>query len=253
VHGNTPLEIAWTIAPAVILAVIAVPTVAAIFRTYSTAPANALQVQVIGHQWWWEIQYPNDRVVTANEIHLPVNRPANFQLSSADVIHSFWVPRLAGKRDAVPGRVNQLWFTPNQADTYIGQCAEFCGTQHANMGFRVVVDPPETYQAWVQSQLAPPAQPAAGSLAAQGLDVYRASACVGCHTIQGVSEGKVGPNLTHFGSRTTIGAGIMENNTNNLRRWLRNPGEHKPGVLMPANLVPEQGLEPMIAYLMSLK
>jgi len=253
VHGNTRLEIAWTIIPAVILAVIAVPTISTIFRTYSSAPAGALQVKVIGHQWWWEAQYPDEKVITANEIHVPVGRPVNFQLNSGDVIHSFWVPRLAGKRDVVPGRTNQLWFTPSQVGTYEGQCAEFCGAQHANMRFRVIVDPVDTYQAWVQGQLAPPVQPAAGSLAAQGLGIYRGAACVGCHTIQGVSEGKVGPNLTHLASRTMIGAGTLDNTPENLRGWVKNPSEVKPGVLMPANLIPDQNLDAVVAYLQSLK
>jgi cytochrome c oxidase subunit 2 len=199
------------------------------------------------------VQYPNERVVTANEFHVPANQPVNFQLISADVIHSFWVPRLSGKRDVVPGRTNHLWFTPSQTGTFDGQCAEFCGTQHANMRFRVMVDPPETYQAWVQAQLAPPVQPAPGSIEAQGLEVYRGSACIGCHTIQGVSEAKVGPNLTHVGSRTTLGAGIMENTPENLRSWIRDPGQHKPGVLMPRSLVSDQNLDPLVAYLTSLK
>lgn len=253
VHGNTRLEIAWTLTPAIILAVITVPTVATIFRTYSGAPANALQIQVVGHQWWWEVKYPNETIVTANEIHVPVGRPVSFHLTSADVIHSFWVPRLAGKRDVIPGRTNELWFTPSQTGTYDGQCAEFCGAQHANMRLRMMVDPPDTYQAWVQSQGAPPAQPAAGSPAAQGLAIYSGGACVGCHTVQGISAGVVGPNLTHFGSRTTVGAAVLDNTPANLRLWTKNPGEVKPGALMPANLVPDQNLDALVAYLESLK
>ena len=253
VHGNTRLEIAWTIAPALILAAIAVPTIATIFRTYSGPPADAIQIRIIGHQWWWEAQYPAEKIVTANEIHIPVGRPAAFQLTSADVIHSFWVPRLSGKRDVVPGRTNELWFTPSEVGTFEGQCAEFCGAQHANMHVRVMVDPVTTYQAWVQSQLAPPVQPAAGSLAAQGEQIFKAAPCVGCHTIQGISQGTVGPNLTHVGSRTTIAAGTLENTPENLRRWINNPADVKPGVIMPGHLLPDQNLDPVVAYLSSLK
>ncbi len=253
IHGNTRLEIAWTIAPALILAVIAVPTIGTIFRTYSGPPADALQIRVIGHQWWWEAQYVNEKVVTANEIHIPVGRPVALQLQSADVIHSFWVPKLAGKRDVVPGRTNELWFTPSEVGTFDGQCAEFCGVQHANMHVRVIVEPVAAYQAWVQSQLAPPVEPTSGSLAAQGQQIFKAAPCIACHTIQGVSQGNVGPNLTHVGSRTTIAAGTLDNTTANLRTWINNPADVKPGVVMPGHLLPDQNLDPVVAYLSSLK
>lgn len=251
VHGNTPVEVAWTIAPAVILAIIAVPTITTIFRTYSAPPAGALQVRVVGHQWWWEVQYPELNIVTANEIHLPVGQPVSFTLESADVIHSFWVSRLAGKRDVIPNRTNQLWFTPDQLGVYSGRCAEFCGIQHANMRFEVFVEPRETFDEWVRAQQAPP--PVATGLAAQGQAIFARSACVGCHTIQGVSQATVGPNLTHFGSRTTIAAATLENTPENLARWLRDPQAVKPGNRMPNLGLSDSEVESLVAYLQSLK
>ena len=171
VHGHTRLEIAWTIAPALILAFIAVPTIRTIFVTQADAPvADALQVRVVGHQWWWEFEYPDLGVRTANELHVPAARTVSFDLESADVIHSFWVPRLAGKRDVIAPHTNHLWFTPDSVGTYLGQCAEFCGHSHALMGFRVVVDSPEEFEAWVANQRQPAvgAPPAPAAAPAEG-------------------------------------------------------------------------------------
>ncbi len=251
-HGNTPVEVAWTIAPAVILAIIAIPTIATIFRTYGAPPPDSMPVKIVGHQWWWEAQYPNQNIITANEIHVPVGKPVTFILSSADVIHSFWVPKLAGKRDVIPNRTNEFWLTPDQTGVYEGQCAEFCGTQHANMRLRVMVDTQDAFDAWVRDQQAPPAVALAG-LAAEGRTIFSQSACIGCHTIQGVSQGKIGPDLTHVASRTTIAAGTLSNTPDNLRRWLRNPQEVKPGNLMPNLGLSDAQLDALVAYLESLK
>nr|MBA2565536.1 cytochrome c oxidase subunit II [Gemmatimonadota bacterium] len=156
VHGHTRLEIAWTLVPIVILLFIGIPTVRTIFATQENRPIpGALQVRVVGHQWWWEFEYPELGILTANELHLPVGRTASFDLQSADIIHSFWVPRLGGKRDAIPPHTNRLWFTPDSAGTYLGQCAEYCGASHALMGFRVVADSPEDFEAWVANQRRP--------------------------------------------------------------------------------------------------
>src|SRR5439155_14980435 len=160
VHGNTTLEIMWTVIPALILAWIAVPTVTSIFRTEAPAPANALQVEVIGHQWWWEFKIPEFRVVTANELYLPLGRPVNFKLTSVDVIHSFWIPSLAGKRDVMPGRhVNYIWFTPDSMteSAFNGVCVEYCGTSHANMRFRAFVVSPQEFESWAAYQKSPAA------------------------------------------------------------------------------------------------
>lgn len=270
VHGNTLFEIAWTIAPAIILAIVAVPTVLTIFKTQN-APAHAdMHVKVVGHQWWWEFQYPSLGIVTANELHVPKGKTVVMDIESVDVIHSFWFPAMGGKRDAVPNHPNHMWFTPDSTGEYPGQCAEFCGTSHANMRMKVFVDTPEAFAAWVANQKLPPVDPGAahpdsvnavavstppvtGSLAAQGKEVFSQSACIGCHTITGVAEGVIGPNLNHFASRTTFAGSMFESNSGNLGKWLADPPARKPGSLMPnLGLTPEQ-ITALIAYLQSLK
>jgi cytochrome c oxidase subunit 2 len=335
VHGHTRLEIAWTVAPAVILAFIAVPTIRAIFLTQDITPRDGdLKVRVVGHQWWWEFQYPNLKVVTANELHLPAGKRAVFDLETADVIHSFWVPELGGKRDVIPRHVNHIWFTPDSPGEYTGQCAELCGYSHARMGFRVIVDSPQDFQAWVENQLKPavafapppaapapaaPASPDTGKAAtpagpgqapaaapqapaapppapvapagapaesaavpapapqavtattrapgdtlswkggvvgdaASGAAFFQRSACVACHTINGTAaKGKVGPDLTHVGSRKRIAAELLPNSPEAVARWLHDPPALKPGSLMPnLSLKPEQ-IADLVAYLESLK
>ena len=260
VHGSLPLEIGWTVVPALILVVIAVPTIRTIFETQQAPPAVAgevLNVQVIGHQWWWEIRYPALGIVTANEIHVPVGRTVNFQLETADVIHSFWVPRLAGKRDLIPNKVNHLYLTPTEPGVFFAECAEFCGLQHAKMRLRVVVEPPESFAAWVQAWQQPtPSGPALPSdLARRGEQLFMTGACAGCHTIAGTpAQATVGPNLTRFGSRLTVGAGVLENTPEHLARWVRNAQEIKIGVAMPSftNLSQDQ-IDALVAYLESLK
>lgn len=256
IHGNSRLEVLWTLLPVVIVVAIAVPTFDAVAKITGAAPADALQVRAIGHQWWFEFQYPELGITTANELHVPVDRPVEVTLESIDVIHSFWVPQLAGKIDMVPGHTNRLWFTPNEAraDAYLGQCAEFCGTSHANMRFRVFVDTQADFDAWAAAEGAPASAPTA-ELALQGMQQFTNSGCVGCHTVSGndLAQGKVGPNLTHVGSRTTIAAGMMDNTTENLTRWLSDPPGVKPGSKMPnLNLTPEQ-VKVLIAYLQGLQ
>src|SRR3989454_5016692 len=206
-RGHTLLEISWTIAPALVLLAIAIPTIQVIFRTQAAPPRDALEIIVYGHQWWWEFRYPSLDVVTANELHVPAGRPVALTLEGPDVIHSFWVPQLGGKRDVVPGRLNRLTFTPDTPGEYRGQCAEFCGLSHANMGLRVLVDAPATFERWIAAQKATPAEPTGP--AAEGKAIYARSACVGCHTIRGVSTGSLGPDLTTFGSRRTLAAGMF--------------------------------------------
>ena len=250
-HGHTLLEIAWTVAPALALLVIAIPTIQVIFRTQAAPTAQALDVTVRGRQWWWEFRYPSLGVVTANELHLPAGRPVALSLEGPDVIHSFWVPQLGGKRDVIPGRVNRLTLVPERPGEYWGQCAEFCGASHANMGLRVFVDTPEEFARWLAAQRATPAEPAGA--AAEGKAIYARSACVGCHTVRGVSAGVLGPDLTTFGSRTTLGAGLRPNTLDNLTAWIRDPAAIKPGVKMPALGLGEAEARAVAAYLAGLK
>jgi cytochrome c oxidase subunit 2 len=255
-HGHTLVEIAWTLAPALILVFIAVPTIKTIFRLKGTAPAGALQVEVTGHQWWWEFRYPDLGVVTANELHVPAGRPIALAITSADVIHSFWAPRLSGKRDAMPGRTTRLVFTPDSVGTYLGQCAEFCGDSHANMRLRVMVDPPAAFDAWVAAEQAPPPPvDSSDALALRGEAAFRKirdpanHSCVACHTIAGISGGVLGPNLSHIGSRTTIAGGTLPSDSEGLARWLHDPPGEKPGSLMPKIDLTDDEIAALIAYL----
>jgi cytochrome c oxidase subunit 2 len=248
------LEIAWTLGPALILLMITIPTVRTIFRSQpATTPAGGLEIKVIAHQWWWEFQYP-DGLKTSNEMHIPIDRPIRLELESGDIIHSFWVPQLGGKRDVVPGQINQLTFIANTAGMYPGQCAEFCGLSHANMRFRVFVDSPQDFAAWDKAQLAGPVSASPNDHAAVvGARIFADSPCTTCHMIQGVSKGYIGPDLTHFGSRTTLAAGVLKNTPDNVARWIANPTDIKPGANMPALLLPGPKMDALVAYLESLK
>ncbi|MEO6447291.1 MAG: cytochrome c oxidase subunit II [Gemmatimonadaceae bacterium] len=304
VHGNTLMEITWTLAPALILVFIAVPTVRTIFKTQAEAPASALQIEVIGHQWWWEFRYPEYGMTTANELYLPIGRTVNFALRSADVLHSFWIPALGGKRDLITNRTNYLWFTPDSTGeaAFNGSCNEFCGLSHANMKFRVFTVSPADFESWAthqkgnavypaasaasaasvqpvsnaasaQTAIAATTQPPAPAAAAvspgfvfprekvpphvmpttpipptvriadaviaagdaeRGLATYSRSACIGCHKIRGnpSSLGIIGPDLTHIGSRFTIGSGLFPNDAKHLAHWIKNARAMKPGSLM---------------------
>jgi len=254
-HGHTVLEIAWTLAPAVILVFVAVPTVRTIFATAGEAPADALRVEVTGHQWWWEYTYPDLGITTANEMHAPVGRVIQVSITSADVIHSFWAPALGGKRDAIPGHVNRIAFRADSVGAYSGQCAEFCGASHANMRLRVLVDADTSFQAWVKTEQGGPAAAPAGSAAERGKAVFSRSACIGCHTIQGVSPGVIGPSLTHVGSRTTIAAGLFPNDSAHLAAWIADAPSLKPGALMTRMKPPltDADIAALVAYLQSLQ
>jgi cytochrome c oxidase subunit 2 len=253
VHGHTALEIGWTLAPALILVFIAVPTMRTIFATAGHAPEGALRVEVIGHQWWWEYRYPTLQISASNELHIPVGTPIQLEMTSADVIHSFWVPRLGGKRDLIQGRTNRIAFRADSTGEYWGQCAEFCGASHANMRLRVFVQRDSVFQRWVDQQRALPATPPNGSPAEAGQQVFKRSACIGCHTIEGVAQGKVGPDLGHVGSRTTIAGALFPNTTETLQRWIMNAPSLKPGALMPPMNLSPQDLDALVAYLQSLK
>ena len=255
-HGNSRLEVVWTLIPVVIVVIMAVPTFAALSDSAKAPPADALQVVAIGHQWWFEFQYPELGITTANELHVPVDRAVYVTLESKDVIHSFWVPQLSGKVDMVPGHKNHLWFTPTQArpEAYLAQCAEFCGVSHANMRFRVFVQSAADFDAWAGNAKAARIAPAT-DIAQSGEQQFTASGCVGCHTVQGnaTAVGKIGPDLTHFGGRTTMAAGIMDNTSENVRRWLADPQAVKPGALMPNLNLSQDALDKLVPYLEGLK
>ncbi len=250
VHGHTALEVGWTLVPAAILFFIAIPTVRTIFTTQGPPPpdSNPLQVQVVGHQWWWEFRYPELGITTANELHVPRGRTVYLTLTSADVIHSFWVPRIGGKRDLNPGSENHIWFTPDSGGVFEGQCAEFCGTSHANMRMRVFVDEPDSFRRWAERESAVARPDSARFLA------FLTSGCAACHAIDGTAaQGKVGPNLTHVGSRTTIAGATMPNDPGHLAGWLRNPDSLKPGALMPDLNLGEDRVSTLVDLLEGLR
>lgn len=254
IHGNTRLEVGWTLAPALILLAVAVPTIKTIFDLADTPP-NAVNVTVIGHQFWWEYRYDDLGVVTANELRMPAGRPVSLTLESVDVIHSFWVPPLGGKRDVVPGRQNSMYLVADAPGEYLGQCTEFCGASHANMRNKAIAMAPADFDAWVRAQKAPPATPAETSLAGEGMATFLGRGCAGCHTVEGVSGGKIGPNLTHFASRTTFAGSIFENNDANLRKWLADPQGVKPGnaMVIPGGPLNPEEITKLIGYLDSLR
>ena len=251
IHGHTRLELTWTILPALLLAGIAIPTVKLVFDVNSY-PKNAPVVNVTGHRWWWQFDYPNTAVHTANELHIPAGQKVLLVLTSDDVIHNFWVPELAGKVYAIQGRHNKLLVEADKPGTYYGQCAEYCGTSHANMRIRLIADSPADYQAWLTSQQVGPPTPSAADSTA-GLTLFQQKGCAGCHTIQGISAGVVGPDLTHFKSRSVFAGSIFDNNDNNLRAWLRNPPAEKPGSVMPNLNLTQDDINKLVAYLDTLK
>ncbi len=226
-------------------------------RVAAFGAPSALTINVTGHQWWWEIQYSNPiaylRVTTANEIHIPTGRPVVLNLTSTDVIHSFWVPSLHGKRDLIPGYVTAFWIQADQPGVYRGQCAEYCGTQHANMAFEVVAESPANFRAWLEHQRQPAAQPG-DEVARHGEQVFLSGPCVQCHTIRGTTAGAtVAPDLTHLASRRLIAAGTLPNTRGNLAGWIVDPQTVKPGNHMPPNGLQSDDLQALLTYLQGLK
>lgn len=218
---------------------------------------NHLSIKVTGHQWWWEIEYqdatPSNNVLTANELHIPVGRPVKLELQSNDVIHSFWLPNLHGKKDLIPNMPTTFYFQADKPGTYWGQCAEFCGYQHAKMRFIVIVESPEEFDAWINAGRQSSASPAT-DLQKRGQEIFLTSVCTQCHTIQGtIAGGRVGPNLTHIASRSFIAAGSLENTREHLQNWVTDPQKIKPGIRMPMNNYSPEDLQALIEYLESLK
>jgi cytochrome c oxidase subunit II len=256
-HGNRRLEIGWTAVPAVVIVFI----FGFMFVEMRRGPTPGAgvptggqpDVEVIGHQWWWEFRYPKaGGIATANELHLPVGTQALVTLTSADVQHNFWVPELGQKMDLYPRKTNYIWLDTSKPGTYLGVCAEFCGTQHAWMRLRVVVEPQADFDAWAARLRNPPA--AGGDLAARGAQVFAAATCGTCHAIAGTEHtARAAPDLSNFGSRTTISAGVIPNTPENLARYLRNPQAVKPGAMMPNFRLSEPEIEALVAYLEGLK
>ena len=255
VYGSSRIEIAWTVIPILIVFVLTMATARVVIAIQNKrAPADALQVTVIGHQWWWEIRYPDLGIVTANELHVPVStaiKPAMtfLKLQSADVAHSFWVPQLSGKTDLIPNRTNQMWIDPRQEGTYLGNCAEYCGVQHANMLLRVIVQSPADFQKWAAVQ-----KMGADSSSDSGRAAFLSLSCVNCHTVSGTAAaGTFGPDLSHLMSRDTLGSGVIPNNLENLRAWVRDPQAIKHGNLMPNMQLNVRELDEVVGYLSTLK
>jgi cytochrome c oxidase subunit 2 len=219
--------------------------------------AHGISIAVTGHQWWWEIEYedsnPSLRVRTANEIHIPVGRPVALKVTSRDVIHSFWVPNLQGKRDLIPGYTTAIWMQADRPGQFRGQCAEFCGLQHAHMAFTVVAEDDAAFEAWLNHQRQSAVEPQE-ERARRGREIFMAGRCAACHAIQGTpAHGTLAPELTHIATRDTVGAGTLSTTREHLREWVRNPQEIKPGVQMPANPLPADTLDDLVAYLETLR
>jgi cytochrome c oxidase subunit 2 len=257
VYGSTQVELAWTVIPVLIVVVLFLTAARVIASIQNAAkPANALEVTVIGHQFWWEYRYPSLKVVTANELHIPVSDPANptptfLTLLSADTDHSFWVPRLAGKTDLIPNHPNSTWVDPHETGIFLGQCAQYCGTQHAKMLLRVYVQTRDEFDRWVQEQIRP-AQ--VGNTVSEGQRIFERTACINCHAAAGTAaNGLFGPDLTHLMSRDTIGSGAAPNTHDNLRRWIQDPSFIKPGSKMPAMGLSDAEVNAVTAYLETLR
>jgi cytochrome c oxidase subunit II len=257
VYGSTQIELAWTIIPILIVVVLFLATARVIHGIQDAPqPATAMEVTVIGHQYWWEFRYPKLGIVTANELHIPVSAASNptptfLTLLSADTDHSFWIPELAGKTDLIPNHPNKMWMDPHRTGIFLGQCAQYCGVQHAKMLLRVSVDSPEDFAAWVHSQQQPAVQ---DESVAAGRRIFANTACINCHSVGGTNaNGRFGPDLTHMMSRSTIASGAAQNTRENLRLWVRNPNAIKPGSLMPAMQLSDADLDAVVSYMETLR
>jgi cytochrome c oxidase subunit 2 len=256
-YGSNQVELAWTVIPVLIILVLFLATARVIHSVQDAPePPTSTRVTAIGHQFWWEFRYPGLGIVTANELHVPVSDPAHptptfLTLLSADTDHSFWVPRLAGKTDLIPNRLNETWIDPRETGLYLGQCAQYCGVEHAKMLLRVYVDSQEQFDKWVQEQKA---EASSDNSAEAGRRVFESTGCINCHTVRGtVADGHFGPDLTHLMSRDTIASGIAPNTPDNLRQWIQDPDSIKQGSLMPAMKLNDGDLDALVAYLGTLR
>lgn len=256
-YGSQQIELSWTVIPFLIVVILFLTTARIIAVTErARKPADAMDVVVIGHQFWWEYRYPKLGIVTANELHIPVSDlakplPTYLTMSSADVDHSFWVPKLAGKMDLIPNKVNVMWMDPHKPGLYLGQCAQYCGVEHAMMLIRVYVDTPEQFKKWIADQQRPAVNDPA---VAEGRQIFEHTACISCHTVRGTdAHGTFGPDLTHLASRDTIGSGMIRNTPENLRKWIDDPNAIKPGCMMPKMNLDAHDLDAVTAYMASLR
>jgi cytochrome c oxidase subunit II len=257
IYGSTQIELAWTVIPILIVVVLFLTTARILFAIQDQKmPPTALDIDVVGHQFWWEFHYNKQGFTTANELHVPLSThelPATSSLNllSADVDHSFWVPALFGKIDSIPNKVNHIWFNPDKVGMYVGQCAQFCGVEHAKMLLRVYVQTPEDFAAWVKNQQQPAVEDPA---VAEGRQLFESQACISCHVVRGTAaQGKFGPDLTHFMSRDTLASGAADNTPANLKLWIKDPDYVKPGSLMPAMQLSDDQIDKVVAYLDTLK
>ena len=264
--GAQPLEDDRGMTRGVVAGVAATLAVLVVFFFYDLAVGSALSgpptrapltIEVTGHQWWWEVTYadtsPHGRFTTANEIHVPVGQPVLLRLASRDVIHSIWVPNLAGKKDLTPGYTQTIWFQADTPGVYRGQCAEFCGHQHAKMGLLVIAEPPAQFAAWAKHSQQPAPEPG-DSVTRRGQEVFLTGSCALCHAIEGTrAQSRAGPSLTGIGSRRTLGAGTLPNTRGNLAGWIVDPQRIKPGTHMPPNALAPADLDALLTYLESLK
>jgi cytochrome c oxidase subunit 2 len=255
-YGSNQIEISWTVIPILIVIVLFLATARVIIATErQRPPASALHVTVVGHQFWWEFRYPGTDVVTANELHIPTSskpeeRPTFLSMISADTDHSFWVPKLAGKMDVIPNKINVMWFDPDQPGLYLGQCSQYCGAQHAKMLIRVYAQEPADFDRWLKAQELPAQQDPA---MAAGRAVFEQNACMNCHRIRGtVADGRFGPDLTHFASRDTFASGVVTNTPDHLEQWIKDPAHYKDGALMPAMHLSDSDIALVTKYLESL-
>ncbi len=252
IYGNTKLEIGYTVSFFLILGVILVFSI----RTMKASDPVSSQsdtLLIVAHQWWWEIRYPGTGIVTANEIHIPIQAPEQLSLKSADVIHDFWVPELGRKMDIIPGTENHTWISADSPGTYLGSCAEYCGVEHAWMRIRVIAQTPADFAGWEAAQEAVPALPSIG-LAGKGAQYFRQLSCASCHTIRGTgATARVGPDLTHVASRETLAAGRLVNTPENLAHWLHEPDVVKPGCKMPNLHLTQDQQAALVAYLETLR
>lgn len=251
--GGRMILLGGVVMPVLVLTGVLALTVNTLLALAAPATNEEDVVEVIGHQFWWEVRYPGHEVITANELHIPVGVPVHLRLGAQDVIHSFWVPELHGKLDMIPNQTNSFWLQADRAGVFKGLCAEFCGVQHAKMTFLVVAQPEAEHRAWLQQQQAPAALPSE-PLAQRGLEVFLGAGCAHCHTVRGTdATGNLGPDLTHLAARRTLAAGILPNEQTNLANWIVNPQHSKPGNLMPPTPLTDADLQALLAYLATLQ
>jgi cytochrome c oxidase subunit II len=253
IAGNNKVEVAWTIIPFLIVILLLAMTLSAMNRA-DPPPTPSPDLVVTGHQFWWQVDYPGLGVITANEIHIPTGKALSVRLESKDVLHEFWVPKLTRKMSNVPGQPNHIWIQADKPGTYIGQCSEFCGIQHAWMRILIIAEEPSAFERWQQAQLQP-SQPPPSDAAAKGLELFRTSTCISCHAIHGVAGAnlRVAPDLTHVGSRRQLASGVIDNTPANMRLWLKSPQHIKPGALMPDFNFTDEQLDQLAAYLSALQ